>query len=51
MRGEDGRLHVKILVRADADTIYVRELHPRPRDLTFRRGASVGLYRVTARID
>ncbi len=51
LRAEDGRLHVKIFVRADAETIFVCELHPRPRELTFRRSPGVGVYRVTARID
>jgi transcriptional regulator with XRE-family HTH domain len=51
VRDEEGRLHVKIFVRADAEAIHVRELHPRPRELSFRRGPAVGVYRVTARID
>ena len=51
IRTEGGRLHVKIFVRADAETIYVRELHPRPRELEFRRGPGMGVFRVTARID
>lgn len=51
IRTEDGRLHVKIFVSTDAETIYVRELHPRPRELQFRRGPGVGVFRVTARID
>ena len=51
LRAEDGRLHVKIFVRADAETIYVCELHPAPRELAFKRGPGVGVFRVTARID
>lgn len=47
----DGRRQVKIFVRADAETIHLRELHPRPRELAFPREAGVKLHRVTARID
>ncbi len=42
---------VKIFVRADPETLYVRELCPEPRELTIPRAEGVTVYRVTARLD
>lgn len=48
---EDGALHVKIFLRADADAIHTRELYPEIKEVRFPRAAGTQIYRVLARID
>lgn len=49
IRDATGFLHVKIFQRADAEKLYVGEIFPAPRELTFDRGASKA-YRVIGRL-
>ena len=51
IQAEDGVLHVKIFLRADADAIHAYELYPEIKDVRFARTSGTQIYRVVARID
>jgi transcriptional regulator with XRE-family HTH domain len=48
---DDGAVHVKIFLRADADAIHAYELYPEIKDVRFPRTPGTQIFRVVARID
>jgi len=48
---DDGPLHVRIFLRADADAIYACELFPKVKEVRFPRAPGTQIFRVVARID